>query len=180
MGGQVCLAVAIRAKELGCVGVVALEACEHIPFTQPLYETGTGVDEGVLNAERVCGMIAPMTGEWERKCIWWGYAGQGKGVFGGDLRFYFGGWDGRGRVQGIDTRRCPVVMLTGEWDYSCTPEMSEETSRKVGTGVEGGRNVMFEEMKQLGHFPMTENPDIFVPYMGRALDWIEERREKKT
>jgi len=30
-------------------------------------------------------------------------------------RRYFGGWDGRSRMSGIDTKKCPVYMLTGEY-----------------------------------------------------------------
>lgn len=49
------------------------------------------------------------------------------GIFHGDLDFYFGGWDGRSRMSGIDTKKCPVYMLTGEYDWSNTPAMSQET-----------------------------------------------------
>jgi pimeloyl-ACP methyl ester carboxylesterase len=73
-------------------------------------------------------------------------------TFHGDLKFYFRRWDGRGRVEKIDTKVRPVYLLTGEYDCSCTPEASAETARKIP----GAR---FEMMKGLGHFPMTEDPE---------------------
>lgn len=43
------------------------------------------------------------------------YSAQAYGIFHGDLDFYFGGWDGRSRMKDIDTKKCPVYMLTGEY-----------------------------------------------------------------
>lgn len=74
-----------------------------------------------------------------------------------DLDFYFGGWDGRERMAGIDTKKCPVYMLTGEYDWSNTPAMSQATCDKIPGG-------MHQAMKGLGHFPATENPKVFVGY----------------
>lgn len=78
--------------------------------------------------------------------------------------------DGRGRVEKIDTTFCPVYMLTGEYDYSCTTDASKATADKIPGAV-------FEPMKNLGHFPLTENPKLVSPYLLRALDFIEQRRE---
>ena len=46
----------------------------------------------------------------------------GPAVFFGDIEFYAGDWDARERVGRIDTNRCRLSMLTGEYDYSCTVE----------------------------------------------------------
>ena len=48
-------------------------------------------------------------------------------------------------------------MLTGEYDWSNTPAMSQATCDKIS----GGKH---EAMKGLGHFPATENPRVFVEY----------------
>jgi hypothetical protein len=32
-------------------------------------------------------------------------------------------------------------------------------------------------MKNLGHFPATENPALFVPYLLEAIDWIQKTRQ---
>lgn len=62
-----------------------------------------------------------------------------------------GGWDGRSRMSSIDTKKCPVYMLTGEYDWSNTPEMGQATCDKI----KGGKH---QAMKGMGHFPATENP----------------------
>lgn len=166
MGGQVCLAVALRAEELDVSGVIPCEACDYIPEqrAQKIYSL-TG-DESVLNPERVCGMIAPTSPAIYKRLNWWIYSSQATKVFPGDLKFYFEGWDGRDRMSQIDTKVCPVYMLTGEYDYSCSPDMSRETAAKI-TGA------MFEEMSGLGHFPMSEDPVRFLPYFFRALEHIQ-------
>jgi pimeloyl-ACP methyl ester carboxylesterase len=69
-------------------------------------------------------------------------------MFHGDLDFYFGGWDGRSRVASIDTNACPVYMLTGEYDWSNTPEMSQKTADKI-------KGAKHKAMPKLGHFPAT-------------------------
>lgn len=48
---------------------------------------------------------------------------------------YFGGWDGRSRMKDIDTKACPVYMLTGEYDWSNTPEMAQKTCDKIPGGM---------------------------------------------
>ncbi|KAK5097747.1 hypothetical protein LTR70_002789 [Exophiala xenobiotica] len=169
MAGHVCLAAAIHARALGVRGVIPCEGCAHLPFSQPIYEM-KGSDSAILDPERVCGMIAPTSPEYYKRQIWWQYSSQGTNVFAGDLKFYFKGWDGRDRLGNVDTGFCPVYMLTGEYDYSCTTEASEETAAMI-PGAE------FEAMKGLGHFPLTENPSAVLPYLLRAIERIQKRRE---
>ena len=54
----------------------------------------------------------------------------GPGVFKGDLYFYRADGDFRDRVGQIDTRRCPLYLLTGEYDFSCTPEDTQRTAEQ--------------------------------------------------
>ena len=76
-------------------------------------------------------------------------------VFAGDILFYSGDWDARDRVARIDTNRCPLFMLTGEYDYSCTAEHSAATAAKIA-------GVHFQVMEGMGHFPFAENPKVFA------------------
>ena len=48
--------------------------------------------------------------------------------------------------------------------------MSQATAKKIN-----GAN--FKAMKDLGHFPATENPKKFVPYLLEAVEWIQKTRE---
>src|ERR1700679_3540362 len=76
-------------------------------------------------------MMSPTAPEVNKALIWHLYSAQAYGIFHGDLDFYFGGWDGRSRVGSINTKKCPVYMLTGEYDWSNTPEMSQATADKI-------------------------------------------------
>ena len=89
----------------------------------------------------------------------------GPGVFKGDLWFYRVDGDFRDRVGEIDTARCPLYLLTGEYDFSCTPDDTRATAEKIP----GAR---FTVMKEIGHFPMSENPEQFRKYLAPVLDEI--------
>jgi pimeloyl-ACP methyl ester carboxylesterase len=89
----------------------------------------------------------------------------GPGVFKGDLYFYKLDGDIRDRVAQIGTRRCPLFLLSGEYDYSCTPE----ETLAVAKSVAGSEAAI---MKGLGHFPMSENPAEFFKYLLPVLEKI--------
>ncbi len=73
-------------------------------------------------------------------------------------------------MAGIDTKTCPVYMLTGEYDWSNTPALSQATADKIP----GAQHTV---MKELGHFPATENPIRFVPYLLDAVKWIQNAKK---
>lgn len=73
----------------------------------------------------------------------------------------------------INTRKCPVFMLTGEYDWSNTPEMAQKTADKIP----GARH---KSMEGLGHFPATENPGRFVPFLLEAVEWILAERKQHS
>jgi pimeloyl-ACP methyl ester carboxylesterase len=116
-------------------------------------------------------MMSPTAPLANKQLIWHLYSAQAYGIFHGDLDFYFGGWDGRSRVASIDTQSCPVYMLTGEYDWSNTPEMSQKTADKIPGAVH-------KAMPDLGHFPATENPAKFVPHLIEAIDHIQKVRSE--
>jgi pimeloyl-ACP methyl ester carboxylesterase len=111
------------------------------------------------------GLIAPHAPEESRWETLWMYAQSGPGVFRGDLHFYRVEGDLRDRVDRIDTRRCPLYLLTGEYDFSCTPEDTRATAARIP----GARLTI---MKELGHFPMSEHPERFRTYLLPVLDEI--------
>src|ERR1700687_6130325 len=90
----------------------------------------------------------------------------GRGVFKGDLYFYRAEPDWSADLARIDTVVCPLYLLTGEYDFSCTPEDTMRTAAAIG-----GASVTI--MERLGHFPMSENPEQFrryiAPVPGRIL-----------
>jgi pimeloyl-ACP methyl ester carboxylesterase len=125
------------------------------------------VHGGEIAAARVSGLIAPQSPEETRWDTLWGYMQSGPGVFKGDLYFYFQRAESEflNYLARIDARVCPVFLLTGEYDYSCTPEDTRQTGAKIA-----GAEVTI--MKEMGHFPMSENPIAFRRYILPVLEKI--------
>jgi pimeloyl-ACP methyl ester carboxylesterase len=76
------------------------------------------------------------------------------GVFKCDLHFYRVDSGLRGKLGRIDTAACPLYLLTGEYDFPCTPEDTKRTAASIP-----GAKVTI--MQDVGHFPMSENPGRF-------------------
>lgn len=170
MAGQVAVAVAIRHEEVGAGGTIPLQGCDFLTMDRQFQDKSPQVNQSLFNPDWVYGMMAPQSPRVNKQLIWHMYSGQAYGIFHGDLDFYFGGFDARDRVHKIDVRKCPIYFLTGEYDWSTTPEMSKATADKIkGAG--------FKKMENLGHFPATENPQAFVPYLLEAIDYVQRTRK---
>ncbi len=76
--------------------------------------------------------------------------------------------DLRPRIAAIDTSVCPLFLLTGEYDFSCSPEDTLRTA----AGIPGAEVTV---MERLGHFPMAENPEQFRRYLRPVLERIKGR-----
>ena len=165
IGGRIVLNLAIEhAREFRAL--IGLEAAD---FQQPWYDTAwlnrPDVHGGEVCAALVSGLIAPGGPEAARNETLWGYKQGGPGIFKGDLYFYRVGGDLRGRTGAIDVNQCPLYLLTGEYDFSCTPEDTLRTA----SGIPGAKATV---MERLGHFPMSENPDQFRRYIAPVLQAI--------
>ena len=112
----------------------ALIALEAADFQQPWYDTAwlhrPDVHGGEVCAALVSGLIAPQSPQVSRHETLWMYMQGGPGVFKGDLYFYRVDGDLRERVKAIDTKVCPLYLLTGEYDFSCTPEDTLRTAAR--------------------------------------------------
>ena len=165
MGGRVVLELALKhPKELRAV--IGLEASD---YQEPWYDTDwlhrPDVHGGEICASLISGLVAPQSPEEFRWETLWGYLCSGPGIFKGDLHFYREDSDYRDRSAKINTRLCPVYLLTGEYDFSCTPEDTKRTARSIS-----GSEVTI--MESLGHFPMSENPPLFRRYLVPVLQKI--------
>ena len=158
MGGRVVLELALHHSE-ELRAVIGLEASD---YQEPWYDTEwlhrPDVHGGEVCSALISGLVAPQSPDEYRWETLWGYLSSGPGVFKGDLHFYRQDSDYRDRSAQIDTDRCPMFLLTGEYDFSCTPEDTERTGRSIS-----GSEVTI--MKKLGHFPMSENPAHFRSYL---------------
>ncbi len=165
IGGRIVLNLAAEHPER----FRALIGLESAAYQQPWYDTEwlhrPDVHGGEVCAALVSGMMAPQSPAVSRHETLWMYKSAGPGVFKGDLHFYRIDGDLRAVVSRIDTRKCPLYLLTGEYDFSCTPEDTKRTAEHIA-GVE------VTVMEQLGHFPMSENPEQFRRYILPVLDKI--------
>ena len=116
----------------------------------------------------VSGLVAPQSPDEHRWETLWHYMQGGPGVFKGDLHFYKVDGDIRGRLEAIDTRACPLYLLTREYDYSCTPD----DTRAAAAKIPGARVTI---MPELGHFPMSENPARVLDHLRPVLEEIRRR-----
>lgn len=164
MGGAIVLKVAADyQKEL--TGIVGLESAAFAPGRYNDFLHHPAVHGGELCASYTMGLCAPTTPEANKRENWWYYAQGGPGVYAGDVHFYSFDWDGREIIKTIDTRQCKVSLLTGEYDYSATPAMSEQVSQSIA----GSRYTL---MKGMGHFPMVEDFPGLKRYLMPELEFM--------
>jgi pimeloyl-ACP methyl ester carboxylesterase len=166
IGGKIVLHLALQHPER-FRALIGLEAAAYQP---PWYDDTSWLHRPDVHGGELCGammsgLIAPQSPSETRWETLWGYMQGGPGVFRGDLHFYRAEGDLRDRVGAIDTSRCPLYLLTGEYDFSCTPEDTRQAADKIT----GSR---FTVMTEIGHFPMAENPAHFRRYLLPVLDEI--------
>lgn len=165
IGGRIVLHLAMdHAAEFRAL--IGLEAAgRQTPWYDLEWLHRPDVHGGEVCAALISGLIAPQAPDESRWETLWQYMTGGPGIFKGDLYFYRVEPDILDRVAGIDTSVCPLYILTGEYDFSCTPEDSRATAGRIPGAA-------FEVMRELGHFPMSENPARFRRYILPVLERI--------
>ena len=116
------------------------------------------------------GLTAPQSPVELRKETIQTYAAGWPPAFIGDLAYYAEEFDIREQAGEIDTGRIGVHILTGEYDPSATVEHGQAAHDAIAGST-------FAVMPELGHFPMSENPDRFAEYLLPVLDSIRTTRE---
>ncbi len=144
--------------------VVGLEASAYTPggFVDEFYHPEISND---FKASLMYGLMAPTSPEALRHETRWVYSQGAPAVFKGDLYYYSIDHDLREDAARIDTNRCSVDILNGEYDWSGTPELGAE----LAAMIPGAR---YRTMKGLGHFPMSENPEAFLREIKPVLERI--------
>lgn len=169
IGGRLVLQLALSHPER-FRAAIGLQAGAHVdPYYDTTWLHHPDAHGGEVCAGVVSGLVGPQAPVAERWETLWHYMQGGPGVFKGDLYFYKVDGDIRAKVAGIDTRRCPLYLLTGEYDYSCTPA----ETLAVAASVPGAKATI---MAGLGHFPMSEDPERFLGYLRPVLGDIAEDR----
>ena len=165
IGGRIALYLALKHPEK-FRAIIGLQASA---FVDPYYDIEwlhrPDAHGGEVCAGAVSGLVGPQAPDLHRWETLWHYMQGGPGVFKGDLFFYKVDGDIREHVGGIDTKKCPLYLLTGEYDYSCPPEDTVAVADRVP-----GAQVTI--MPGLGHFPMSEDPEKFRRYLMPVLEKI--------
>ena len=149
-------------------GLIALEAPVRPRGRRNPYLTHAAVQGGMHSAAYVRGLMAPSSPTRDRTAAAFIYSQGAPGIYDGDLAFYSDEFDGEKVARRIDGRRIPTYFLTGRYDYSATVE----DARSLASWIEGATLI---EMADLGHFPMTENPERFALYLRPVLERIAGR-----
>ena len=165
IGGHLAIDLAIyHPKEFRAVVGLETAPMTLSPLLDQFYHPNVSND---FKANLMYGMMAPTSPESLRHETKWVYSQGAPIVFKGDLHYYSVEHDVRNTAASIQTEVCSVDILNGEYDWSGTPELGE----KLAELIPGAR---YQTMKGLGHFPMSENPDLFLQYVRPVLDRILE------
>ena len=174
MGGNVCLWLALK-HESEFSALIALEGCEYSPgwWIDPLHHPQIHGGDAISTC--MLGLMSPESPpEYVNETAWY-YAQGGPGVFKGDLYFYSVNSDIREHIHKI-SGKVPIYFLTGDYDFACTPEMTERTAEKV----KNSECVIFSG----GHFPTSEDPDKFkgvvTPVLKKVIAADPERRGQSS
>jgi pimeloyl-ACP methyl ester carboxylesterase len=165
VGGLLALDLAHRhAEEFRAV--ISLEGALEIPgalaHSTELWHPQVNNE---YKARLMEGLMSPTSPKRYRKETSFVYASGWPPVFYGDLYYYLEEFDLRAVAGEIDTSKVGVHILSGEYDCSGTVELGREAHEAIAGST-------FDEMKGVGHFPMSENPQVFKEYLLPVLDTI--------
>lgn len=147
--------------------VIGLEAAAYTPggYLDIFHHPRISND---FKASAMYGLMSPTSPEALRRETAWVYSQGAPPVFKGDLYYFSVDHDLRETARRIDTTKVAVYLLTGEYDWAATPEMSRALAEEIPGAV-------YRTMERLGHFPMSEDPARFLAYVRPVLDDIRRR-----
>jgi pimeloyl-ACP methyl ester carboxylesterase len=165
IGGRLVLRLAVDhpGRFRALIGLQAGAAVA--PYYDREYLHRPDVHGGELCAALMSGLVGPSASAQDRAETLWHYAQGGPGIFKGDLHFYKDESISADELASIDTERCPLYLLSGEYDYSCLPEDTLAVAEQVP-------GAQVEIMAGLGHFPMSEDHAAFMAHLGPVLERI--------
>lgn len=168
MGGRIVLHLAMHYPKkmkavIGLQSGLGADLSLLATVNESEYLDRSDVNQGEAGASLCHSLLAPQSPDDECWETMWHYLQSGVGVFKGDLDYYFEKGDLRnGGFQIDDPDEIPMYLLTGEYDWSASPEITQDILR-------AHPKAKFQNMKELGHFPMSENPDLFLDYLRPVL-----------
>ena len=172
MGGNLALALALNVPDLyqAAIGVGAGLGRPNPRYSVAFTRHPDVNDQSIAIMNQA--LVAPTTSDANKWEVTWAYQQGAHGICGGDSLYFFA-HDVRESAHLIDTQRCAVYVLNGEYD--------------VGNGIRDGEEVVaknpairFISMDKLGHFAMTEDYPAFRTYLLPVLSAIEARVRRGT
>jgi pimeloyl-ACP methyl ester carboxylesterase len=171
MGGQLAPDLALACPD-EYRAVIGLEAC---------LKAGVGTEDDIRSgwryyhhprvngAEMIAAAMycstAPVAPEPCRREVAWMYSQGAPGVFPGDLNYHYIEHDLRDTAHLIDTSRCAVYIMNGEYD----PGTNIPAGEALVAGIKGAK---FIPLYGVGHFPVTENFPAVKPSLISVLEEI--------
>ncbi|WP_435181493.1 alpha/beta fold hydrolase [Halorussus sp. AFM4] len=171
MGGNITLELADWYPER-FQALIGLECGAYSPGFYIDWLDHPQVNTTEVNAYSCWGLMAKQSPEEARRETMYLYEQGATGVFKGDLYYYSVDHDYRDKLDQVNAEECPLYVVNGEYDYLTTPEDGRETAAGVGEGATA------VEMAEIGHFPMSENPELFNAYLKEILADIQQERDE--
>ncbi len=171
MGGNICLELADWYPDR-FRALIGLECGAHSPGFYIDWLDHPQVNTTEVNAYACWGLMAPQSPEQARRETMYLYEQGANGVFKGDLYYYSVDHDYRDKLDQVNAAECPLYVVNGEYDYLTTPEDGRQTAEGIGEGA------VAVEMAEIGHFPMSEHPELFNAYIAEILADVTGDREE--
>lgn len=170
MGGNLALTLALKAPDLyqALIGVGAGLGRPNSRYSVAYTRHPEVNDQSVAIMNQA--LVAPTTSDAHKWEVTWAYQQSAHGICGGDSLLFWS-HDLRDSADRIDTQRCAVYVMNGQYD--------------IGNGIQDGEAVVaknpgiqFIAMDALGHFAMTEDYGAFRTYLLPVLSAIESRARR--
>ncbi|UWR38473.1 alpha/beta fold hydrolase [Sulfitobacter sp. W074] len=169
MGAAIALVMAAERPAL-TRAVIALEPPYRSKGRRNPHQDHVGIHAGLHNSAFTRGLMSPTSPLHRRRLASWIYTQGAPGIYRGDLAFYSEEFDGGEIGPQIDAARTPVALLSGTYDFSATPE----DGARLAKDIPGALHLV---MNGLGHFPATEHPELFRPFLMQALDHVAKNHD---
>jgi pimeloyl-ACP methyl ester carboxylesterase len=174
MGGSIATDLALEAPDQYRAAIALAEGLRSVKtpedeFIRSLrYYRHPRVNGADRAAASMYCLSGPQSPKKYRHEISWGYSQGAPGVFAGDLYYRHIEHDLDESAHRIDTGRCPVYIMNGEYD----PGTGLKEGRELAAKIKGAK---FIPLDGLGHFPMTEDFQKLKPILMPVLDEIATR-----
>lgn len=163
MGAAISLGLLATFSEHFSGGIL-LETPYRSPGRRSPYLDHPKVHGNRLAATWVASLLSPQSPKVRRDYAKWIYSQGAPSVYDGDLAFYSDEFAASKHTNKINTAKTPLWLLTGDYDYSASPE----ETMKVVNEIPGAR---FIRLNGFGHFPMTEDPKrLYKEYLQEVLE----------